>query len=89
MQPVLAEGDGVITARVPGNSPLRVSDIVVAKHPFQTGIVLVKRISAVEDNRFHLLGDRPAESTDSRSLGAFSPDLILGRVVARVPGRST
>ena len=89
MQPVLAEGDGVITARIPGNDPLRVSDIVVAKHPFQADIVLVNRISAIEDNRFHMLGDRPAESTYSRSLGAFGPDLILARAIARVPGRSS
>ena len=85
MWPVLADGDGVVTRRVDNTDLLQVGDVVVAQHPFQADLVLVKRIDTIENGRFHLLGDQPAESTDSRGLGWFGPELIRGRVIARVP----
>ena len=50
---------------------------------------MVKRIESIENGRFRLLGDQPEESTDSRSLGCFEPELVYGRVLAYVPKGST
>ena len=59
-------------------------DIVVALHPFQRQVRLVKRITQqLEDGRFYLNGDNPAESTDSRSFGPVTLNQILGRVTSR------
>lgn len=58
--------------------------IVVAQHPYQPTIRLVKRITAVmEDNQYMLVGDNPTESTDSRIFGPVTDRHIIGRVTSR------
>ena len=58
-------------------------DLVVARHPDRPNLLLVKRVAAVlDDGQCILIGDNPAESTDSRSFGAVSLDLILGCVTS-------
>lgn len=44
----------------------KVGDVVIAKHH---SVEIIKRISQLHDNRVYLLGDNPAESTDSRQFG--------------------
>ncbi len=59
-------------------------DLVVAWHPEQPGLKIIKRVTVVlPDKSCWLSGDNPDESTDSRQWGAVSPSQILGRVVGR------
>lgn len=83
MLPLLSPGDEVLYA--PGR-PAAPGDLVVARHPFDTGVLLIKRLDRF-DARGHawLIGLNPAEGTDSRSFGALPPDRLLGRVTCRIP----
>jgi len=59
-----------------------VGDIVIARHPTQTGLQIIKRIMGVnEDGRYQLRGDNPDPIRNSSVLVHFS--LILGRVTSR------
>ncbi len=85
MRPLIADGDEVLVdARVFHRRSPRVGDIVVAKHPYQRDLFIVKRISATGDNgAVHLAGTNPDESTDSRVFGSVTRDQIIGRVTSR------
>jgi len=64
--------------------PPRPGDVVLARHPFRSGVHLVKRVESVTaDGRVVLIGDDPAASTDSRSFGALKREAILGRVTGK------
>jgi nickel-type superoxide dismutase maturation protease len=78
MVPALSPGDLVFAdSRAVQCAAPEVGDIVVARHPFKSGVRLIKRVAAIESGRVRLSGDNPDESTDSRGLGLFrSPDLI-------------
>ena len=66
--------------------PPQIGDVVVIRHPWQPETLIVKRIARMDpDGGCILLGDNPAESTDSRSFGPATPAQILGRVVCRFP----
>lgn len=57
-------------------------DIVLAKHPFKTGIFMIKRVSHITDNQhYFVVGDNLVESSDSRGFGALRLDKILGKVI--------
>ncbi|MGC9327177.1 MAG: nickel-type superoxide dismutase maturation protease [Candidatus Hinthialibacter sp.] len=61
-------------------------DVVTARHPYRTDIILIKRIYRVLDDEHILLkGDNPEESTDCRSFGSIDKKHILGRVVCMLP----
>ena len=85
MAPLLEPGDEVLAdPRAYRRSPPRSGDIVVARHPFCTDLLLIKRVVEVhEDGTCVLEGDNPAESTDSRAFGALPRERILGRVTSR------
>ncbi|MCA9922718.1 MAG: nickel-type superoxide dismutase maturation protease [Anaerolineales bacterium] len=89
MLPTLRDGEIVLLdPNAYRRQPPRVGDIVVAKHPFEMDVKLIKRITAVtEDGRFHLQGDNPSAlaSTDSRSFGPVPQSTILGRLTSRFP----
>lgn len=86
MRPTLRPGQRVLVdprayaRRVPA-----LGDIVVARHPFRREVHLVKRVARVDGDRVFLAGDNPAESTDSRTLGGFLPERIVGRVTSALP----
>jgi len=89
MRPGLEPGDEVLV--YPGayrwRSP-RPGQVVLARHPWRTDVLLIKRIERVEHSgALFLRGDNPegAASTDSRSFGAVPRSHLLGRVVARLP----
>lgn len=82
MLPALRPGDWVIVDRrawayrEPGED-----EIALARDPRDPSRTLVKRIRACEPGgELWLLGDNARRSTDSRTLGAFSPEALLGRV---------
>lgn len=82
MYPVLTGGDKVMVAP---SSSVRVGDIVLAAHPFKESVRMIKRVSEItSEGRYFLVGDNPLESSDSRSFGAVSGDLIIGRVTCKV-----
>lgn len=60
----------------------QVGDIVLARHPLQRQLYLIKRIQSANDNSYFLIGDNTAESTDSRVFHAVSLDCILGKVTS-------
>lgn len=83
MAPLLQDADEVL---VDPRAEVRVGDVVVTRHPFRRDLHLVKRLVAFDDaGRARLEGDNPAQSTDSRTLGAVPRELIVGRVSSRLP----
>ena len=85
MQPTLEPGDRVLVRRV-GRKPVpRLGSVVVTWHPQRSKLRLIKRLSRVDSTGLWLLGDNPAESTDSRQLGAVPANLLIGEVVGRLP----
>jgi len=85
MLPRLKPGDEVLlNLRAYRLTPPRPGDIVVLHHPFQPELQIVKRITrTLENGRYHLEGDNPAESSDSRSFGPVRREQILGRITSR------
>jgi len=82
MDPVLKDGERVI---VDERSEVGIGDIVIASHPFKSGLELAKRITAVDANgKYFLVGDNSDESTDSRTFGPVSLKYIKGKITARL-----
>ncbi|MEE2779423.1 MAG: nickel-type superoxide dismutase maturation protease [Myxococcota bacterium] len=80
MLPILGPGDEVLCNP---HETLKVGDIVVARHPHRGDVRVIKRLAAFDDRGHAFLeGTNPTESTDSRTLGAVPPDLLLGRVTS-------
>ena len=83
MLPLLAAGDEILLdPHVYRRRPPRIDEVVVARHPEQIDLQIVKRIVTVrQDGRCHLTGDNPDPTRNSASV--VSPDLILGQVTSR------
>lgn len=82
MLPTLRPGDWVIVdRRAWADHEPREGEIALARDPRDPRRTLVKRIRAREPNGdLWLLGDNARRSTDSRTLGAFQPESLLGSV---------
>ena len=80
MNPCFRAGDTVLVRPAVRAS---VGSIVVSRHPFKSDVLLIKRVTEVTDEGMHVMGDNPAESTDSRSLGAIPWVHLVGVVTAR------
>ena len=79
MAPCLNAGDVVVVQKHKNIEP---GDVIVLRHPFQS-THMIKRVHAIDvQGRYDVRGDNPAESTDSRSFGAVSSDLIVGVVTS-------
>ena len=85
MQPTLEPGDRVLVRRLGRKPKPSLGSVVVTWHPQQRKLRLIKRLKSVEQTGIWLLGDNPAESTDSRQLGAVPMKLLIGEVVSRLP----
>jgi nickel-type superoxide dismutase maturation protease len=84
MLPTLLPGREVlINPRAYTQQEPQVGDLVVAAHPQQPGLLIIKRVAAVGEGALDLRGDNPEASTDSRQFGWVSRDRILGQVVCR------
>jgi nickel-type superoxide dismutase maturation protease len=100
MIPALERGERVLFDRLAYvlEEP-RVGDVVLARHAARPVVRMIKRVAEVTDEGFVLLGDNPNESTDSRTLGPFRRQEIVGRawvvywpfegfrVIRRITGR--
>lgn len=53
-------------------------DVVIVKHH---RLELIKRVDQLQDDKVYVLGDNPAESTDSRHYGWLPLSSVLGVVV--------
>jgi nickel-type superoxide dismutase maturation protease len=83
MVPALEPGERVLFDRLAYavNGPC-VGDIVLARHPARPGVRMIKRVAECQGlgrDEFWLLGDNAEGSTDSRTLGAFRREDIVGR----------
>ena len=87
MSPLLRAGDEVlVNPRAYRHDPPHPGDIVVAHHPYQSSIRLIKRVTKLlNGDRCVLEGDNPFHSTDTRSFGPVRLDQIIGRVTSRLP----
>ncbi len=56
-------------------------DVIVAQHPHDPGLVLIKRFARREaDDAVWLSSDNGAAGSDSRQFGPIAPGLVAGRV---------
>ena len=90
MAPTLAAGAVVMLDpdAYHGRNP-RENEIVVARHPRQAELRIVKRVAAVfesdtEGVRLVLASDNAAAGADSRVFGPVAVDLVLGQVISRL-----
>ena len=85
MQPLLQPGEEIlIDLNAYQKATPQVGDLVVAFHPQQTDLEIVKRVAQVlPDGSVFLIGDNKNYSSDSRSFGLVSPNNILGKVTSR------
>ena len=86
MLPLLKPDDEVLVdyKAYKKNSP-QLEDIVVAKHPYQNNLKLIKRVKRVGNNSYFLQGDNEDYSTDSRHFGEITLKEILGKVICFFP----
>jgi nickel-type superoxide dismutase maturation protease len=85
MSPTFEDGDfALVDVHAFRSSSPKVGDVVVAHHPIRRDTMVVKRVSQVDKAGLHLRGDCSSQSQDSRSLGRFNPQSIMGRVVGRL-----
>ncbi len=81
MMPTLNDGDLLIYKPfVSHEDCLQKGLIVVIKHPYKKGQLMVKRISKVSSSNIEILGDNIDCSIDSRQLGAINKANIEGIV---------
>ncbi|NJL82172.1 MAG: nickel-type superoxide dismutase maturation protease [Chloroflexaceae bacterium] len=86
MLPLLRPGEEVLVQAIAKDSQgPQAGEIVIARHPDQPGLRLIKRVKAVDGGLYFLQGDNDRESTDSRSFGAVPWEQILGKVTSRFP----
>ncbi len=84
MQPTLEPGDRVLVRRLGRKPAPSLRSVVVTWHPQRSKLRLIKRLSRLDSTGLWLLGDNPAESTDSRQLGAVPTNMMIGEVVGRL-----
>ncbi|MEO0539543.1 MAG: S26 family signal peptidase [Cyanobacteria bacterium P01_A01_bin.105] len=92
MLPTLQPGDTVLAAPLNLShkvlngaraGSVRVGDIVIARHPTQANLLLIKRVKETfYDGGCYLISDNLAEPTaqDSRSFGVIAADQLVARI---------
>lgn len=87
MLPVLsAHQEVLIDPRAYRTRSPQPGDLVVAEHPQQPDLHIVKRVLFVDsESRCYLRGDNAIASTDSRQFGLIALDQIQGKVLCLFP----
>ena len=86
MVPLLLPGTEVlIDPRAYRHSPPQPGDLVVAYHPHQPGLRVIKWVVYVAPEGCFLKGINTAASSDSREFGLVPCDRVLGQVICRFP----
>jgi nickel-type superoxide dismutase maturation protease len=87
MEPALRPGDWLLVRRGlrAGRPPrIRPGQVVIARHPGQPDLLLVKRVARPQSPGWWLESDNPgAGAVDSRAFGVVPAGLIEGRVLLR------
>jgi nickel-type superoxide dismutase maturation protease len=85
MTPAFRAGDWLVADRLAYRSRApRPGNVVLLPDPREPGRLLLKRVACVEANGdLTVLGDNPAESTDSRHFGPVPRSSVVARVRAR------
>lgn len=82
MLPLLQADDEVLIAHK-SNVSLKAGDIVVAGHPDDKELILIKLVQSITgDGKIELAGLNRDASTDSREFGAVPRSCIWGRVTS-------
>lgn len=90
MEPTLSPGDIVfVDPRAYLNQRPKAGDVVVATHPQQPDVEIVKRVEFTNDEGAYLVSDNQDEldAADSRRFGIVPFTLIIGRVTATAPAQ--
>jgi phage repressor protein C with HTH and peptisase S24 domain len=74
MLPTLHEGQLLLIRR----GRFATGDVVLFVHE---GLEKIKRVASAEGERVLVLGDNPAESTDSRHFGQLPATSVVGKVI--------
>ncbi|MFW2380754.1 MAG: nickel-type superoxide dismutase maturation protease [Acidimicrobiales bacterium] len=77
MVPTLEPGDFVLMQ--PSSQPVPSGEIVVAQHPRDPSLLIVKR-SRPDGEGYWLTSDNESEGSDSRDFGPVEASAVLGRV---------
>lgn len=86
MVPLLRPGEEVlVNPRSYYRTPPQPGDLVVAEHPAQPGLELIKWVVDGQGDDYFIVGINLAASTDSRSFGPVHREKLLGKVVCRFP----
>ncbi|MEC8168686.1 MAG: S24 family peptidase [Candidatus Thermoplasmatota archaeon] len=86
MWPSYLDGDVVSFARCDQTYVARVNDVVLVRHPMKDNVLMVKRVSVVQnDGRLFLTGDNPdpTASEDSHNFGPVWPAMVRAFVRPR------
>lgn len=92
MEPRLFEGDVVFVDTTAYQShPPDDLDVVVARHPSNSSLDLIKRVEFTTDDGVYLISDnRHAEgASDSRRFGLVPLNHVIGKVTAVSPGKKS
>lgn len=87
MLPLLSPGQEVLLdPRAYRHHSPQVGDVVVADHPRQSDLQIIKRVDFVNpDGDCYLKGDNPDGSSDSRQFGLVLSSQLYGKVVCLFP----
>ena len=80
MKPLYRDGDWVVVLRT---ERVRAGAVIAVRDPRCPQRVLIKRAIRREISGWWVEGDNPIQSTDSRTFGPVSQDLVVGRVLLR------
>ena len=84
MLPTLRAGEEVLLDRhAYDHAAPQVGDIVVAYHPEQPDLKIIKRVGEVLANGLFLSSDNAGAGSDSRQFGVVGMDMVVGRVNGR------
>jgi len=76
MYPLLQDGQEVEAEPI---NEYKIGDVVVAQHPFQRDLIVIKQITAIRDQNFRLQGVNREESSDN--FGYLPLEDIIGKVI--------
>lgn len=84
MLPTLRAGEEVLLdTHAYDHAVPQVGDIVVAYHPEQPDLKIIKRVGEVLEKGLFLNSDNPSAGSDSRQFGVVGLDRVVGRVNGR------
>lgn len=82
MWPTLVDGE-IAKFEKEGNIDYLEGQIILAKHPLKSELLMIKRIHSINEEGIFLVGDNPdpTASEDSHNFGRISENEIIGKYV--------